>query len=487
MTDKKKIDGSVSPCVLSKMPENTPILVGFSGGADSRALLELLICSGAEVYAAHVNHGIRGDEAIRDREFCRAVAEQHNIRFFCIDADVPTEARECRESIETAARRVRYDFFMKIMRENGIPLLATAHNADDNLETLLFNIARGSSANGLCGIPSVRDFFELDDTRKAKIIRPLLNCSKRDILRFCEENGYEYVTDSTNSDTEYSRNRIRHNIVPQLEKLFPSPQRAASRLCADMREDCDFINSCAEDFCRSADERRVEVSELARLHTAVLRRVLVMLFGRVSDATLESVHLNAVINMIYTSGATERHRLSLPDKTEAFFRDGYLGFFCRKDGGGELAPHTSKSYCVPLKDGETLIAESGVRILCNLSLNGGINSKNIYKLSIKADINFDKIIGQLYVRSRSEGDKIKMNGMSKKLKKLFCDKKVPTELRDRLPIVCERFGEESSSEHQDERIIFVPFVGYCDGARYCGEGRPLRLEILIDTDTQPKI
>ena len=116
-----------------------------------------------------------------------------------------------------------------------------------------------------------------------------------------------------------------------------------------------------------------------------------MLFGRVSDATLESVHLNAVINMIYTSGATERHRLSLPDKTEAFFRDGYLGFFCRKDGGGELAPHTSKSYCVPLKDGETLIAESGVRILCNLSLNGGINSKNIYKLSIKADINFDKI------------------------------------------------------------------------------------------------
>ncbi len=484
MTDKKKIDRAATPRELSGLPEGTPILVGFSGGADSRALLELLIGSGAEVCAAHVNHGIRGDEAIRDREFCRAVAQQHNIRFFCLDADIPKEASESRESIETAARRVRYDFFKRIMKENGIPLLATAHNADDNLETLLFNIARGSSANGLCGIPPVRDFFELDAQTKAKIIRPLLGCSKRDILRFCDENGYEYVTDSTNADTEYSRNRIRHNIVPQLEKLFPSPQRAASRLCADMREDCDFINSCAEDFCRSADERRVEVRELAELHTAVLRRVLVILFGRVSDGTmLESVHLNAIMNMIYTSGATERRRLSLPDRTEAVFRDGYLGFFCQNNMGDGIA----QSYCVRLNDGETIIAEGGVRVLCNLSSQGGINSKNIYKLSIKADINFDKIIGQLYVRSRREGDRIRINGMSKKLKKLFCDRKIPTELRDRLPIICERVGEEDLPDGENERIIFASLIGYCDGVRYCGEGSPLSVEFLVDTDTPPKV
>lgn len=463
MKDMKMLQGFTEPCNLSGMPPDTPILVGFSGGADSRALLELLCrYTDAPIYAAHVNHCIRGDEAIRDREFCRRIANEHGIGFFCIDADVPAEARKNHESLEAAARRVRYGFFEKVMKEVGIPLLATAHNADDNLETLLFNIARGSSANGACGIPPVRNFFD-----GGRIIRPLLNCSKRDILRFCSENGYEYVTDSTNADVGYSRNRIRRNIVPELEKLFPSPQKAAARLCADLREDCEFIGDCAERFLDGhIKDGRADIAELSTLHASVLRRVLVLMFGAVSDSVPEAVHLNAIMSMLKKGVGAEKHSLSLPDGVCAVFADGKLGFV----KGLVATENIAADYCIPLENGANEVFGQKILVLCNVTADNGINSENIYKLSIKADINSAKIEERLYIRNRRAGDTVRINGMSKKLKKLFCDKKVPQSLRDILPIICDRNGE---------RILFVPFVGYCDGAEYRGGDNRLSAEILL--------
>ena len=137
--------GFTSPDILSGLPKDTPILVAFSGGADSSALLSMTVeyarQSGAKIYAAHVNHCIRGDEADRDEEFCRKVAAGYGIEIFVLRADVPKLARERGESIETAARNVRYEFFSDIMKKHSIPILATAHNANDNLETVIFNIA----------------------------------------------------------------------------------------------------------------------------------------------------------------------------------------------------------------------------------------------------------------------------------------------------------------------------------------------------------
>ena len=133
----------VSPSYLSGLPDDTPVLVGFSGGADSSALLRMLCeyreMTGAPIYAAHINHGIRGAEADRDQAFCQQVADSLGVRLFVLNADVPLIANERKMSIETAAREVRYEFFEKIMAENSIPLLATAHNANDNFETMLFN------------------------------------------------------------------------------------------------------------------------------------------------------------------------------------------------------------------------------------------------------------------------------------------------------------------------------------------------------------
>ena len=174
--------GFRSPALLSGMSEDTPILVGLSGGADSSALLHMLSVyrkqSGAKIYAAHVNHGIRGAEADRDEEFCKEYAGSLGVEIFVLRADVPALAKERGESVETAARGLRYSYFEQIMRENNIPILATAHNANDNLETVIFNIARGSGLSGVCGIPECRR------TNHGIVIRPILSMEKREIIEY---------------------------------------------------------------------------------------------------------------------------------------------------------------------------------------------------------------------------------------------------------------------------------------------------------------
>ena len=145
------------PSEIAGLPYDTPVLVAYSGGADSGALLHML-CEYSiqnkgkiKIAAAHLNHMIRGKEADRDEAFCRATAQKYGIEFFCEKTDVPAYARERSLSIETAARELRYAFFKRIMRKNNIPILATAHNADDNLETIIMNLARGTGLAGLCG------------------------------------------------------------------------------------------------------------------------------------------------------------------------------------------------------------------------------------------------------------------------------------------------------------------------------------------------
>ena len=180
------------PHVLSHMPSDSPILLALSGGADSRALLSLLCeyCreSGAPLYAAHVNHMIRGNDAVRDRDFCRDICHDSGVECFTLDCDVPAIARERGIGIEQAAREVRYEFFMSLMREHGIPILATAHNADDLLETLVFNISRGCGLRGIGSIPEAREFGD------GVLIRPLLHASKDDIIEYCRGNGLDFVT-----------------------------------------------------------------------------------------------------------------------------------------------------------------------------------------------------------------------------------------------------------------------------------------------------
>ena len=307
---------------LSGLPKDTPILVAFSGGADSSVLLHLLVKeasqTGAPIYAAHVNHGIRGKEADRDEEFCRKTAEKLGVPLFVLHADVPNEAKATGESIETAARRIRYEYFDRLMLEHDIPILATAHNANDNLETMLFHLVRGSGLSGLCGIPISRL------CAGGCIIRPMLAMTRAEILAYCEDNDISFVNDSTNVDTEYTRNRIRSEILPALTSIHPSAVENAARLAENLRADARCLDDMAKRFC--TEMRRdfaVECKEITAAPSAIAHRALMLLYREISEgAVLEYAHLRALHRL--AENAVPHSSVSLPHGIEAVVENGWL-------------------------------------------------------------------------------------------------------------------------------------------------------------------
>ena len=230
------------------LPEVLPCLVAFSGGADSRLLLELTLrallerdgeAGRRQVLAAHLHHGIRGEEADRDLAFCERVCAELGVELICERADVPAMAAASGESLETAARRARYRFFSRILADRRIPVLMTAHHADDNLETVLERLLRGSGTRGMGGIPAIREVTDQGLGLYAVLYRPLLEWTRRDILAACAELGLDYVTDSTNQEDGCLRNRIRHTVIPALEAIAgeDTPQKSALRMSQAAAED----------------------------------------------------------------------------------------------------------------------------------------------------------------------------------------------------------------------------------------------------------
>ena len=191
------------------------VIVALSGGADSVCLLHNLVLLkdkyNFKVMACHLNHHLRGEESNSDMEFCKELCRQNNIELFVKEVDVDKLSNELKISHEECGRNCRYEFF-NFLAEKYNAKIATAHNSDDNLETTIYNMTRGASLKGLSGIPKVRDY----------IIRPLINTSREKIEEYCKGYGLKYVTDSTNLTDEYTRNKIRHNVIPVLKEINPS-------------------------------------------------------------------------------------------------------------------------------------------------------------------------------------------------------------------------------------------------------------------------
>lgn len=201
------------------------VLVGLSGGADSVCLLLLLNKFKGKLYselsAVHVNHMLRGDEALRDQVFCQELCLSLGIKIYTINADVKKTAKEKKVSIEEAARILRYEIFNNLKVEYGVEKIATAHNRNDNTETILFNIFRGTGLSGLRGIPIKRDF----------IIRPLLDFTRDEIINYLKNNNQKYCTDSSNLSDDYTRNYIRNKIIPDIKlNINPNLEDNVGRL-----------------------------------------------------------------------------------------------------------------------------------------------------------------------------------------------------------------------------------------------------------------
>jgi len=427
------------PSLLSGLDRSEPILVAFSGGADSSALLHILCryskLSGAKIFAAHVNHGIRGDEADRDEKFCKELCDSLGVEIFVLRADVPSIAKERKESIETAARLVRYEFFERVMKENGIRILATAHNANDNLETLIFNISRGSGLSGLCGIPSTRPMGS------TTVIRPMLAMQKSEIIKYCQEHSLNFVTDSTNTDTDYTRNLIRAEIIPVMQKINSGALRNAERMCQNLREDSLCLENMAEGFINELDaEYEIELGKISKSPAPIIKRAFIRLYEKLSGGkTLEHTHVSALYELALR--AVPHSSVSLPHGFEGRIENGRL---CLSEKSEQL---TVDSYKIELFNGRNTISQTNSEIFIGISHN----AKNVYKNETILYIDFDKIDGKLFARPRAAGDKIKMNGMSKSVKKLMCEKKIPLELRNIIPVLCD-----------DTQIVAIPFLGACD-------------------------
>ncbi len=429
-----------SPHTLARISESAPVLIAFSGGADSSALLHLMNeeskSQGFNLCAAHYNHGIRGDEADRDAEFCQQICKKLGIPFFLEKANVPALAKESGNSIESEAREQRYAFFERIMRENEIPILVTAHHAEDQIESILLHILRGSGISGLKGMAECRPF-----ANDFYLVRPLLHTEKEDILCFCAENNIDFVTDSTNSDINYARNFIRTDITPKMRELQPNLSGVFDRISESADEANDLINKSAEDFIESKCKNSIPLSKFDELHIAIKKRVLILCFEEYSNgASLENTHIKSIIELCKKAGP--HSSVSLPGNIAARIEDGALLFTEDKTVSHD------EEFCIPFSKGKTEL-ENGVVI--NIEKNPKEKPQNF---AIFLDVRCDIINENTAFRSKKEGDVIFSGKMNKKVKKLVSEKKIPLNLRSKLPyLVCEN------------EILWVPAVATCDRLR----------------------
>jgi tRNA(Ile)-lysidine synthase len=423
--------GFLCPFQLAACPPDTPLAVGLSGGADSVALLHML-CSAykAPITAIHVHHGIRGEEADRDAAFCRTLAERLGVKFALLRLDVPALAKAEKKGLETAAREARYQAIAAYMRANGIRVLATAHHADDQLETLLQNLLRGAGLRGLCGIPACRPLGE------ATVVRPLLQLQKHALLQYCGDHALSFVTDTTNLEPCCARNRLRLEVLPVLAELWPAGSERAAQAAALLAEDESYLSSLASEFIAREGEAP-QVAALCALPAPVLARVLQQLLPFVPEQT----HVAALRTLLQKG--MPHASLSLPGCTVSIEQ----GRLCIRQG----KPTPSAHFCLPLTKGKHPLPNGGLAVLGDLQAPLPVAPPCKHQ----AHIAFSSacVKGQLCLRPRERGERILHGGMHKLVRKLSCMTKFTPEERDALPLLCDAEG-----------VLAIPFGPVRDGA-----------------------
>ena len=402
----------------SMLPREGTVLVGLSGGADSMCLLSILKKlsekHGFAVAAAHFNHNLRGAESDADALFVREYCRENGIAVFMGSGDVKERASSSGETIEEAARSLRYEFFAQAREESGACRIATAHNADDNLETVILRLARGTGLKGLCGIPPVRD----------DIIRPLLCVSRAEIEAYLAENGIPHREDSSNLSDDYARNRVRHHVMPVLRALNPSAASAASVTTRLLSRDEEHLSSEAQAFLeKNLVAGGINAEALSSAPFPIASRAVRMML---SDG-LSAGHVDDVLAL--SRSASPSAKLDLPGCT---VRREYGMLYFSPAEAPTFAPFT-------LSPGEhVFIEELGVTVSCEKSVFSGSIHKTLTSFLFKSE----NVCGIITVRPRLAGDRIRLSpsGGSKSLKKLFIDKKIPAHLRASLPVIADEFG-----------------------------------------------
>lgn len=438
----KRITDIVSDSGL--IQRGSSVLCAVSGGADSMCLLHCLFENrkefGISVAAAHFDHCIRGEESSGDAAFVEAFCREKGIPFCLGRENVPEYAAAHALGTEEAARKLRYEFLERAAEEAGCGFIATAHNLCDNAETVLFNLTRGTGPAGLKGIPAGR----------GRIIRPLLAASREDIEQYLKENAVPHVEDSTNASDDYSRNLIRHKVVPVLREINPEFFKAVRRTGAVIARDEDFISQQAELFIRdNFDGLSVPLKELGELHPAVSSRVI----RRLCPRTLTFEHVEAVLGILSSQELT---RLSLPGITVTA-QCGRLMF------AGENISPLQDTEIVPGKCTE--IPRAGLRVYAEYEEF----PDDVHGLLTTFHINCAEINGRLLITSRRAGDTLRpyRRGCTKTLKSLFLEKGLTSPQRASVPVLRDDKGplavygiavSERSVPKPGDRALRITFI-----------------------------
>lgn len=406
------------------------VCCALSGGADSvcllRCLLELQEELGISVTAVHVDHQLRGTESDRDRQFCGQLCASLGVSLEEYTVDVETHARQEHLSTELAARQCRYEAFSQVQAD----WIATAHTASDNLETLLHRLIRGSSLHGLTAIPP----------KNGRILRPLLTTTREQVEVYLAELGQAYVTDSTNLTDLYTRNRIRHRIVPELKQLNPSVERTAAHTITSLCREDDYMAQQAVAAYAQCHTNADTLEHLEQIHPALQMRCLAMLLeehGFSYDAAL----LERLMALAVHGG-----RWNLSRHVYAAAKPGILWI--------ETAPPEPLGEKALLKLGENQIFPGFILYASLIEAENHEKVENVHGKFANSCLDYDKIKGNIFLRLRQPGERIRLPGraFTSSLKKVI-QAKVPQGRRKTLHILAD-----------DDGIVFAEYIGAADCA-----------------------
>lgn len=406
--------------------QNDRIVVGVSGGADSMCLLHFLMSVrekfNIKIIVAHINHNLRGEESLRDQNMVSNFCKKNNLEFELLSVDINKISAKTNESSETCGRRIRYKFFNKICGENG--KIATAHTLSDCCETMIFNLVRGTGMKGLTGIPKTR----------GNIIRPLISITRSQVEAYCSYNNIQYVTDSTNLENNYNRNKIRNIVVPVLKDINPSLENAFERFKNIAQEHIDLVNELSKDLIKDSiiSDKNINgynCNILKSANKTVLKQAIIKILNSVGCSSYEERHIQIIEYMVKNSVGT----INLPNN-----------FIC-KSSQGILRVYKICNQQVNNVNTEIIFPKSNAGfVINNQKINVKIISKQefdkitkVNKLLVKNAIDYDIICGETVLRTRKSGDKFLMKGrgITKSLKKLFIEMKIPAENRDKILVV----------------------------------------------------
>ncbi len=452
------------------------VIVGVSGGPDSLALLYSLYYLREEldigIIVAHLNHLIRGEEADMEAVFVEYHAKRLGLPCTVKKVDVPGYMKEKGLSSQVAAREVRYRFFESELKRRSANKIALGHTANDQAETVLMRMMRGSGMKGLAGIPPVRD---------GMIIRPMIEITRREIEEFLSVKGIEYVKDPSNLDFHYLRNRIRGELIPILERDYNPRIIEILRNSAEiLKDDEDYLSGyCKDIFCNLLIEEKegtviLDASGLRDLHVALQRRVLRKGLKVLKEdlRRISGRHISDILRLVKT-GASNRY-LDLPGDITVRYTYNRLYFsFCGKmrftgqpsAGHGESIRVSEKALMIP---GSTSIPDLNLKLDTEIRDIDDVDPD--FNNNLKALLDYEKTGSSLWIRTRRAGDRFHPFGMSgsKKLKDFFIDERVPGEERDRILLLVS-----------DNKILWVVGMRVSEDVRLTDETKKV---LIIDVE-----